>query len=237
MRYAERERQIGAPAVTEFEPRFNTLVDIYTHSIDRFADRPLFRTKTDGAWHWLTYREFGDRAQLALSGLADLGVGKGDRVAIISDNRVEWAVAAYAAYGLGAAVVPMYENQLDKDWKYILSDCDARVLFAADAEIADRVAAFRDDLGALEHVVVFDGEAAGAVSFSKLLDQDPAPTGPTQVDPMDIAGTRRCSPVRVGGGVSTGPPALSTSELAACWMWWRAGTVPDRRPGWRNGAR
>ena len=176
------------PAVTEFEPQFNTLVDIYTQSIHRFADRPLFGTKIDSAWHWMTYREFGDRVQRALAGIAGLGVGKGDRVAIISDNRAEWAVAAYAAYGLGAAVVPMYESQLDKDWKYILGDCGARVLFVADAEIADRVVAFRDDLGALEHVVVFGGAASGAISFSDLLNRDPAPTGPTQVDPKEIAG-------------------------------------------------
>ncbi len=65
--------------------------------------------------------EFGkavDEERAAAS--PSLGVGKGDQVAIIANNRVEWAVGAYATYGLGAACVPMYEQQLEKDWEFIV---------------------------------------------------------------------------------------------------------------------
>ncbi len=171
-----------------FTPKFRTLVDIFDHSIQTFADRPLFGTKKDGRWHWMTYGEFGAKVDALRGGLAGLGVRKGDRVAIIANNRPEWAIAAYAAYGLGAQFVPMYESQLTKDWKYILGDCKAKVLFVANRAIADKIAAIRDELPALEHVVVIDGEAKGdgEVSLDALLQSEPVPAA--EVEPADIAG-------------------------------------------------
>ncbi len=171
-----------------FTPKFRTLVDIFEHSIATFADRPLFGTKKDGQWRWMTYGEFGSKVNALRGGLASLGVEKGDRVAIISNNRPEWAIAAYATYGLGAQFVPMYESQLTKDWKYILNDCAAKVLFVANRTVGDRIAEIRGELPALKHVVVLDGEATsdGEVTFAELLQSEPAPLA--DVQPQDIAG-------------------------------------------------
>jgi len=128
--------------MTAFTPRFNTLPEILEHSRAEHASRPFLGTKEAGTWKWMTHAEFGDAVDQARSGLADLGVVKGDRVAIISDNRKEWAISAYAAYGLGAAVVPMYEAQKDENWHYILRDCGARAAFVANEAIRDRIAGF-----------------------------------------------------------------------------------------------
>src|SRR5579863_3093666 len=103
--------------------RFETVVDIFTASIAKFPSRELFGTKAGGVWRWSTYADFGRDVARVRAGLSSLGVGKGDRVALISNNRVEWAVCAYATYTLGGAVVPMYEAQLAKDWEFIANDC------------------------------------------------------------------------------------------------------------------
>src|SRR6185369_1606156 len=71
--------------------KFQTLVDIYTDAIKTFPDNPLFGTKKAGSWQWMTYLEFGKLTDGFRSGLASLGLAKGDRVAIIADNRAEWA--------------------------------------------------------------------------------------------------------------------------------------------------
>lgn len=68
-----------------------------------------------------------------------MGVRKGDTVAIISRNRLEWILAAYASYGLGAIIVPMYENQKESDWRYIVADSKAKVLIASTTAIYDKV--------------------------------------------------------------------------------------------------
>ena len=67
------------------------------------------------------------------------GVEEFGKVAIISNNRVEWATIAAAAYSLNASLVPMYEAQLPYDWTYILNDSNSCVVFCATQEIFDSV--------------------------------------------------------------------------------------------------
>ena len=161
--------------MSEFKPKFESLVQVFNRSMEKFPDRPLFGVKHEGQWQWMTYGEWADRVRRLRTGLQKLGVGPGDRVAIISNNNPEWAMAAYASYGLGAAFVAMYESQLDKDWKHIIKDCGAKVLFVANGQIAKRVRGFRDDLPELEEVVVLAGTPQGDDrSFSELLDNEPS---------------------------------------------------------------
>ena len=117
--------------MADFTPRFNTLVEIFDHSTNQFRNRPLFGVKRDDSWSWMSYGSFGEEVDRVRTGLAGLGVSKGDVVGIISDNRPEWAIAAYAAYGLGGAVVPMYEAQADDNWHYILGDSATKAVFVA----------------------------------------------------------------------------------------------------------
>jgi long-chain acyl-CoA synthetase len=163
--------------MTELIERFETLVDIYEHAFKEYAGRPVFGTKVDGTWQWTSYEEFGRLVEQMRGGLAQLGVSQGDRVAIIANNRVEWAVVAGATYMLGGTVVPMYETQLDKDWTYIIDDCGAKVLFVANTDIDRRVAAHPH--AQLEHVVVMDApEGYEGHTFAQLLalgSEHPAP--------------------------------------------------------------
>ena len=131
--------------------RFVNLVDLYERSCIKYADRPLYGTKRDGAWRWTSYAELRELVDRFRAGLAGLGVGKGDRVAIIADNRVEWVVAAYASYGLEAAFVPMYQAQRSDEREYILRDCGAKVAIVANQAIYDDVAAMH--LPDLTHLV------------------------------------------------------------------------------------
>lgn len=110
---------------------FDTLVDMHMVTRAAFANRPLFGTKRDGAYQWLTYHDFGKQVDAARTALAALGIGRGDAVACIAANRVEWAVLAYATYSLGGAFVPMYEEQRVKDWRYIVENSDAKALFVS----------------------------------------------------------------------------------------------------------
>src|SRR5262245_49681029 len=96
---------------------FQNLVDLWSKSCKKYADRELFGTKKDGSWSWITYKQFEAMVDELRGGMAARGVGKGDKVGCVADNRVEWAVAAYATYGLGAQYVPMYEAQKPEEWQ------------------------------------------------------------------------------------------------------------------------
>jgi long-chain acyl-CoA synthetase len=172
-------------------PRFETLVDIFTQSIERYPRNELFGTKAHGVWSFSTYAEFGRDVNKLRGGLASLGVGKGDRVAIISNNRTEWAVSAYATYTLGAAFVPMYEAQLEKDWEFILDDCQAKVLVAATRAIFDKTKTFIGKVKGLEHIILLEDDPSadgeGTSTYKKLKDsgKDAPIVHPA---PSDIAG-------------------------------------------------
>jgi long-chain acyl-CoA synthetase len=144
-----------------YEPRFKTLVEILAHSTATYGERELFGTKRDGQWTWTTYAEFGSLVGRFRGGLASLGVQRGDCVACISNNRVEWAVAAYACYSLGAAFVPMYEAQNPKEWEFILRDCEAKVVVVANDAVLAKAVALLDAIPTLDHIVLIDGTTNG----------------------------------------------------------------------------
>jgi long-chain acyl-CoA synthetase len=159
--------------MSEFQPKFESLVQVFNSSTEKFGDRALFGVKRDGQWQWMTYGEWGDRTRRLRTALQHLDVQAGDRVAVIANNSPEWAMGAYASYGLGAAYVAMYESQLDKDWKHILRDCGAKVLFVANEQIAQRVRNFRDALPDLKEVIVLSGTAKGGEhAFADLLQYE-----------------------------------------------------------------
>lgn len=162
-----------------YQPRFTSLVQILEQSTQRFGHKPLFGTRKAEGWEWTSYAEFHKLALRAASALQHMGIGSGDRVAVISNNRLEWAVFAYGTYLLGAAYVPMYEAQSSEDWTFILKDCGAKVCFAATANIRDKVLALRNRAPELQQVVCFDCGSA-----NELLN-DAATRPPLSLAPPD----------------------------------------------------
>ncbi len=166
---------------------YQSLTEIYERSIDRYAPRPFFGLKREGNYAWMTYREFGERVERFRAVLASLGVAAGDTVAIISDNRPEWAVGAYATYTLGARWCPMYEAQSDKDWKYIINDSDAHVVIVAHHNLRLRLLTMRDqgDID-VEHIIHLDGPEEGR--FDTLTEAQEPDVDAVEPDPDDVCG-------------------------------------------------
>ena len=145
-----------------FEPRYKTLADIFQHSVREHAARELFGTKSGGVWRYMTYADFGQLVDRLRGGLVSIGIERGDRVGIVSNNRVEWAVAAFACYTLGAVFVPMYEAQSPKEWEFIVSECGAKTLFVANLTILDKARSLLESIATLRSLVVIDGAPNGA---------------------------------------------------------------------------
>jgi long-chain acyl-CoA synthetase len=152
-----------------FRPEFTNLVEVLSAAVARYADRPLFGLLREGAVEWTTYAEFARMVDQFRAGLAGLGVREGDAVAVISNNRLEWAVGAHAVYGLGARYVPMYEAQHDEDWQYILSDSAAKICLVANAAVQERVEVLLDSLPRLQYVVNFEAPRTNPTSYEALL--------------------------------------------------------------------
>ncbi|MCB9726910.1 MAG: long-chain fatty acid--CoA ligase [Deltaproteobacteria bacterium] len=167
---------------------FSNLVDMFEKSTARYRNNRLFGVKRDGRYEWMTYGEVGEQVAAFRGGLASLGVAKGDRVAIISNNRPEWAIAAYATYSLGAQFVPMYEAQLPKEWEYILEDSGAKVLIVPNNAIHEQTKDFPDHIDSLAHVIDLEGEASKRcyASLLKVGRDNPVPS--VKPDPSEVCG-------------------------------------------------
>ena len=170
-------------------PKFETLVEIFEHATSRYAERPLFGQKRDGSWRWMSYRDVATHTNELRGGLARLGVGPDDVVAMISNNCPSWAIAAYATYGRAARFSPMYESQLSTEWEYILEDCGAKVVFCANAEIATSIAAMKPRLAKLEHIVSLMDPGEGVLGYDEVRAKGRANPSPSErPDPSAIAG-------------------------------------------------
>ena len=164
------------------------LVSMLGESVARHADRPLFGLRSSGGWSWVTYADFARSVDALRSGLASAGLGRGDRVAVISRNRVEWAVGCYAVAGLGGVYVPMYEAQAESDWRHILADSGARACLMSGGAVGPGVRALQPTLPALRTLVDFDGPASDPGSFMSLIARgERHPLAPVALRGEDLA--------------------------------------------------
>jgi long-chain acyl-CoA synthetase len=167
---------------------FRSLWDLLDKSAPKFSHRPLFGTKIGGAWRWITYDEFRKDVDRFRGALAQLGVGRGDRVAIVANNCVEWAIAAYATYGRAAAFVPMYEAQHPDEWEFILADSGAKVVIGNTRAIHEQLETIRGRVPTLERVLGIQLSDTDQHSFrSHLVRGGVSPVPPIEPDATDAA--------------------------------------------------
>jgi long-chain acyl-CoA synthetase len=138
-----------------------TLTKLFFDAIEKYAGRPAaFRRKVADRWVPITYAETAERVRHISLGLRALGVRPGDRVALLSENRPEWAFADYACLAARAADVPIYPTLPAKQAEYILKDSGAVAVFCSNELQLAKVLEVRAALPALQHVIVFDAKAA-----------------------------------------------------------------------------
>lgn len=168
--------------------KFENLVDMFERSVKAYGPRELFGTKTNGQWVWNTYAEMGKIVDDLRGGLASIGIARGDRVCVISNNRVEWAAVAYACLGLGAAIVPMYEAQLAKEWAFIANDCGAVAVVAATDDIFHKALELKEKVPTVKHVLGLSLPKDNPASYAALLEAgQKSPTPSIRPDVKDTA--------------------------------------------------
>ncbi len=134
-------------------------------------DLPVLRFHRNGRWQDMPWGLVAERVRAIAGGLAAAGVAVGDRVAIVSRNRPEWALADLGSLAAGAVVATVYPTLPPDETAFILGHCAARAVFVEDAEQLDKIVSVRDRLPRLETVVVLDGSAAmpgGALPLAAL---------------------------------------------------------------------
>jgi long-chain acyl-CoA synthetase len=125
----------------------HTLYEILMQSVERFSDHPCFGWIQEAGMERvsLSYLEFSSLVDSVARGFVSKGLIGEERIALITENCVEWAASAYAANRLGAAYTGMYTHQHGSDWKFIIDDSSPTIIIVANTDVLDRLIANLSD--------------------------------------------------------------------------------------------
>ena len=136
-----------------------TICEAFSESVRLYSGKAALQYKDNsGKYKGITYGELDILSSRLASSLQQLGVARGDRVAIISYHGPEWVIADLAVLKLGAVIVPIYHTLTPSAMSYILADAGCRLVFVENALMLSSVDAVRKDLPGLEHAVMFEDE-------------------------------------------------------------------------------
>lgn len=162
------------------------LVEILRTTAARHADHPALYWKIGPSWHNHTYGQVMDQVDSVASGLIGVGVAEGDRVALFSQNRPEWALADFAVQSVRAATVPVYATNTADQVAYILNQSGARIVFVGDDSQRAVVESVAARCPSLETIFVLAGSGSDSVKTFAQLRQD----GKAQDNSAELAARR-----------------------------------------------
>ncbi len=144
------------------DPR--TLNQLFFGAMDRNASRPVaMRFKQNDQWQEVSFPDTLDRVRCLAAGLRELGIKAGSNIALLSENRPEWAVIDFACLTLRCADVPVYPTLPAGQVSYILRDSGAVAIFVSSKQQLEKILSIRqpDVLPALRHIIALDPDASG----------------------------------------------------------------------------
>ena len=170
-----------------------TLNDVFFNLVQRNSNQVML-TRANGVWKPISALQLRSWVYATTRQLRSWGIAKGDRVAILSENRPEWAIADFACLLLGAVDVPIYPTQTAEQCLHVLQNSGARIAFVSTRKQYDKLAEIRREAG-LESVVIMDDEPeiTGAVQMQSFLQNAPPEEDPEldamgeRIEPDDLA--------------------------------------------------
>ncbi|HEY3822426.1 MAG TPA: long-chain fatty acid--CoA ligase [Polyangiaceae bacterium] len=186
-----------------------TLVGTFLAQAAVRGDAPALRSKHEGAWRPVSWRDWENRSRAIAAHLIEAGVAAGDRVAIFGSTREEWLFADLAVMMAGGVTVPIYPSLIGEQAAYILNDSGAKALFAEDASYVKRIA---------DHDAGVTNGLARVWHFSDLPVEAPAAALAAQVDERIAAARADDLATIVYTSGTTGPPkgVMLTHANLAC---------------------
>jgi long-chain acyl-CoA synthetase len=130
------------------------------------------REKDLGLWKVFTWNDYQRRVHDFALGLVELGLGRGDIVGIIGDNRPDWVSAEIASHAIGGMSLGLYRDVLDDEAAYLLNYGEAKLVFAEDEEQVDKLLGLADRAPGLKHIVYSDPRGMRKYDDPRLMPAD-----------------------------------------------------------------
>ncbi len=151
-----------------------TLTQLFFDTVDHFGGKTAFRTIGPDGFHDITYEEMLAKVRAVAGGLTFLGIGRGECVAILSDNRPEWSQTDFGALCAGIPLIPIHTTLPSSQIGYILQDSGAKAVFVSSQEQLDKALEGIRSLQEVPRLVAFDELESGpedVLSWSEFLEE------------------------------------------------------------------
>lgn len=134
-----------------------TLISMFEQCVEEHSDKPALAHKPKGGTYQdISYQEFGESVDAFSKGLSTLGIQKGDRVAILSENRPEWAISDFGILKTDAINVPMFSTLTAAQVSYIVKDSGSKIICVSTMNQLEKVIEIREEVPSLEHIIIYD---------------------------------------------------------------------------------
>jgi len=174
-----------------------TISQLFLNTVKTYIKDDLLLYKKEGRYVPISTREFAEKVKHFSLGLRELGLGAGDKMIILSENRPEWAISDIANLCLGGITVPIYTTLVPDQIKYIIDDSDAKIVLCSQPDLWEKVWAVKAELTKVTHYISFDpGSPEGTLSFEEVIEKGKQAEknnpelfekGALEVKPSDIA--------------------------------------------------
>ena len=138
------------------KPASDTFPKLVADNARRLGDKVAIREKSLGIWQAYSWRQYLAEARSIALGLAALGFARGDKTAIVGDNRPPLYWAMLATQSLGGVPVPLYQDSIEKEMEYIVDHAEARFAVVEDQEQVDKLLHVRAQCPRLEYIIYDD---------------------------------------------------------------------------------
>src|SRR6266498_4938788 len=138
------------------DPSLDTFPKLVVRNAERIGAEVAIREKDLGIWQSYTWRDYLGQARLIALGLASLGFTRGDKTAIVGDNRPQLYWSILATQALGGVPVPLYQDSIEQEMQYILDHAEARFAVVEDQEQVDKLLHVKAQCPRLQHIVYDD---------------------------------------------------------------------------------
>ncbi|MDT3738992.1 MAG: long-chain fatty acid--CoA ligase [Candidatus Kapabacteria bacterium] len=159
------------------ERKYKSIPEMFVELCRKSEDleKPAFRYKQNGEWTTISHSKLlADVSCLAIS-IMELGIRKGDRVGIVSENRIEWIISSFAVNMIGAIDVPLFPILTASQEEDIFRDCRATAVIVSNNFQLEKVMEFKDNLKSLRQIIIindeYDSKDVFVHSFSDLLSR------------------------------------------------------------------
>ncbi len=147
---------MAPPVPIETYQGWQSLPAMFFDRVAEFGDAPFLWRKTKDGWTSQSWREAGDVISQVARGLLDLGVGDGDRVVLVSENRPEWPIAELAIMAAGAIPVPAYVTNTPDDHAHIIDNTQAKAAIVSDNKLLANLLPAAHNSSTCNHVIVME---------------------------------------------------------------------------------